>query len=158
MSKRKILRFIVCSIMSLMFFCLSAVGVFATPEVLSRDAISTRDGLVTVCAPENVYSSTTNRKLAISAVASPGTIVTVYRYDPNTLCFHKMWVNGEALEASVGSSWLFATQVDLQPGMNQFLVRGAWDENTYSITRFDVNLLNEGFMDRVKGVISVIFN
>lgn len=155
---KKSMKILACTIVSLMLFCFGALSAFASPEVLTKDAVSTHDGLVTVCAPESAYSSTTNRKLAISAVASPGTVVTVYRYDPNTLCYHKMWVNGEALEASVGSSWLFATQVDLQPGENRFLVRGAWDENTYSIARFDVNLLNEGFMDRVKGVISVIFN
>ncbi len=157
--KRKALQKSLCGFFVLVFlFSLGIVSAFASPESLPSDIVSTKDGLITVRAPETTSSSTTNNKLTISAVASPGTIVTVYRYDGNTGQYQKIWVDGSPLEASVGSSWLFATQVDLQPGLNQFLIRGAWDEYTYSVARFDVNLLKEGFMDRVKGVITVIFN
>lgn len=153
------MRKAVCSFSVLLLaLSLGAICAFASPDYIAADTVSTKDGLITVCAPEQTSSSTTNQKLAISAVASPGTVVTVYRYDGGSGYYQKIWANGSPLEASVGSSWLFATQVDLQPGLNQFLVRGAWDENTYSVARFDVNLLNQGFMDRIKGVITVIFN
>lgn len=158
MTRKKLIKIAVSVFLPILIIAFGALSAFASPEVLPSDIESTREGLITVRTPEYPSSSTTNRKQTISAVASPGTVVTVYRFDPGTGCYHKIWVDDTALEASVGSSWLFATQVDLLPGTNQFLIRGAWDEYTYSVARFEVNLLNDGFMERVKGVISVFFN
>ena len=157
--KKNILRKVIYSfaLVLVMAFALS-VSAFASPDTLPADIASTNENLITVRAPETTTVSTTNSKLAISAVASPGTVVTVYRYDAATDLFHKVMFEGEPVEAVVGSSWLFASQVDLQTGLNQLIVRGAIDEENFTISRFDVNLLNEGFMDRIKGVISVVFN
>lgn len=157
--KKNILRKVMYSfVLVLMLMTVFSLGAFATPDTLPADIISTNESLITVRAPETTTVSTTNSKLAVSAVAAPGTVVTVYRYDAATDLFYKVMLDNEPLEAVVGSSWLFAAQVDLQTGLNQFIVRGAADEENFTISRFDVNLLNEGFMDRIKGVISVVFN
>ncbi|MBR5157092.1 MAG: hypothetical protein IKW59_04915 [Clostridia bacterium] len=157
--KNKILRKVICSFaLALILAAVFSVSAFATPDTLPADIASTNESLITVRAPETTTISTTNSKLAISAVAAPGTVVTVYRYDVATNLFYKVMLEDEPLESVVGSSWLFASQVDLQTGLNQFIVRGAIDDENFTISRFDVNLLNEGFMDRIKGVISVIFN
>ncbi len=144
--------------LALMLMTVFSLGAFATPDTLPADIVSSNESLITVRAPETTTVSTTNSKLAVSAVAAPGTVVTVYRYDAATDLFYKVMLDNEPLESVVGSSWLFAAQVDLQAGLNQFIVRGAIDEENFTISRFDVNLLNEGFMDRIKGVISVVFN
>ena len=157
--KKNILRKVICSFALVLVMSMAiSVGAFATPDTLPADIVSTNESLITVRAPETTTVSTTNSKLAISAVAAPGTVVTVYRYDAATNLFHKVMLENEPLEAVVGSSWLFASQIDLQTGLNQLIVRGAIDEGNFTISRFDVNLLNEGFMDRIKGVISVVFN
>ncbi len=157
MKRRWVLKavsaFLICSLM-----LLSCLTVFASPDSLPADVVSTKEGLITLCTPENSITSTTSDKIALSAIASPGTIVTVYRYDYNTASYQKVFADDAPIEASVGASWLFATQLNLQQGMNQFIIRGAWDDHTYSVTKFDVNLLNLSFMDRVKGIISVFFN
>lgn len=157
MQKRRLAKtfsaFIIC-----VFLLLSTMTVFASPDTLPADVASTKEGLITICTPENSTTSTTSDKIALSALASPGTVVTVYRYDSNTATYQKVWLDDAPLEASVGASWLFATQLNLQHGLNQFLIRGAWDDSTYSVARFDVSLLDLSFMDRIKGIISVFFN
>ncbi len=130
---------------------------YASPEVLPSEVTSTAEGLVTLKAPEQLTSSTTSKKLPISASAPQGALVTVYRYNYSTGCYHKIVTGDIPLEAVVGSTTLFAGQVDLTSGLNKFVIRGAWDDNTYTVVNFDVNVLNDGFMDRIKGVINVIF-
>lgn len=156
--KKPLLKSLCSFSVIVIFLLIGTFSAFASPDTLPGDITSTIEGLITIRNPEAVSSSTTNSKLALSAVASPGTVVTVYRYDANTNTYNKILVDDAPLEATIGASWLFATQVDLSAGQNHFLIRGAWDDETYSVSRFDVSLLNEGFMDRVKGIISVIFN
>lgn len=133
-------------------------AVYAAPDVLPADVTSTAEGLVTLKAPEQLLSSTNNKKLPISATAPQGVQVTVYRYSHATGSYHKITDGDVPLEATVGSTMLFAGQTELFSGTNQFLIRGGWDDSAYTVVKFDVNLLNEGFMDRIKGVISAIFN
>jgi len=128
------------------------------PDVLPGTVESTVQDLVILKAPEQLVSSTNNRKLPISATAPQGVLVSVYRYNYVTGCYHKITLNDIPLESIVGSTMLFAGQVDLNSGANKFLIRGAWDDAAYTVVKFDVNVLNEGFMDRIKGVISTIFN
>lgn len=134
------------------------VSAYASPDVLPASVESTAVGYVTLKAPEQLLTSTTSRKLPISATAPQGVLVSVYRYNYATGCYHKITNGDVPLESVVGSTMLFAGQVDLNSGMNKFLIRGAKDDSVYTVVKFDVNVLNEGFMDRIKGVISVIFN
>ena len=131
---------------------------YAAPDVLPGSVESTATGIVTLKAPEQLFTSTTSRKLPISATAPQGALVSVYRYNYATGYYHKITSGNVPLESVVGSTMLFAGQVDLTSGMNKFLIRGAWDDSVYTVVKFDVNVLNEGFMDRIKGVINVIFN
>ena len=135
-----------------------ATSVYAAPDVLPAEVVSTAEGLVTLKAPEQLITSTNNKKLPISATVPEGAQVTVYRYDYATGCFHKIVVDGVPMETIVGATMLYAGQVDLTVGSNKFLIRGGWDDSVYTVVKFDVNMLNEGFMDRIKGVISAIFN
>ncbi|MBR7163380.1 MAG: hypothetical protein IKD21_00190 [Clostridia bacterium] len=144
----------ILTLVILMSVCLSA---YASPDVLPGTVSSTADGYVTLLAPEQLTTSTTNKSLPISALAPQGTAVTVYRYNYSTGNYHKIVTGGIPLESYVGATSLFAGRVELTSGLNKFLIRGAWDDNTYTVVKFEVNALNEGFMDRIKGVINVIF-
>ncbi len=146
------------ALLLLVFMMGTAVSAYAAPDVLPGSVESTAAALVTLKAPEQLTTSTNNRKLPISATAPQGVLVSVYRYNYSTGCYHKITAGDVPLESVVGSTMLFAGQVDLTSGMNKFLIRGAWDDSVYTVVKFDVNVLNEGFMDRIKGVISTIFN
>ncbi len=135
-----------------------ATSVYAAPDVLPAEIESSVEGLVTLKAPEQLITSTNNKKLPISATAPEGVQVTVYRYSYSTGCYHKIVTDDVPMEAVVGSTMLFAGQVDLTSGLNKFLIRGGWDDSNYTVVKFDVSLLNEGFMDRIKGVITAIFS
>ena len=149
---------VVSATLLLTFLLSLSLTVFASPDLLPGDITSTAPGIVVLKAPEQLMSSTTNRKLPISATAPQGTLVSVYRYNYSTGFYQKIYHDDMPLEAVVGSTTLFAGQVDLTSGMNKFLIRGAIDDNTYSVVSFEVNALNEGFMDRIKGVLNVIFS
>lgn len=134
-----------------------AVTVQAAPDILPANVESTVAGLVTLKSPDQLSSSTTSKKLPISAISPQGTTVTVYRFNAVTGNYHKVWVGDTPLESVVGSTLLYAGQADLYVGKNKFLIRSGWDDYTYTVVKFDVNVLNDGFMDRIKGVINVIF-
>ncbi len=157
MRMKQIAKFVICATILTVMMSLSLTA-FASPDILPGDVTSTAPGLMLLKAPEQLSSSTTNKKLPISATAPQGTTITVYRYNYSTGFYHKVYNDDVPLESVVGSTTLFAGQVDLAQGMNKFLIRGAWDDNTYTVVNFDVNVLNEGFMDRIKGVLNVIFN
>jgi len=156
-TNKRIARFFASILVLVMLFA-ACMSVSAAPEVLSPDVTSTASGLVTLKAPEQLSTSTTNKKLPISATAPQGTTVTVYRYNYATGNYHKIWMGENPVEAVIGSTMLFAGQVDLNSGLNKFIIRGGWDDYNYTVEKFDVNVLNEGFMDRIKGIISVLFN
>ena len=145
------------AMMALVILLSLSLSVYASPDVLPANVASTAEGYLTLLSPEQLTTSTTSKNLPVSALAPIGTEVTVYRYNYSTGNYHKIVTNNVPLEAIVGATSLFAGRVELTPGMNQFLIRGARDENTYTVVHFDVNVLNEGFMDRIKGVINVIF-
>lgn len=140
-------------VMSLFF----ATAALAAPESLGGGVALTRGGLVTLKVPQYVVSTTTNKRLAISAVAPQGTAITVYRYNAATGTYDKAYLNGAPVEAVVGPTTLFAGQVDLNSGVNKFLIRGATSSDAFTVIRFDVTLLSEGFMDRIRSVIDISF-
>ncbi|MBQ2696824.1 MAG: hypothetical protein IJF61_05935 [Clostridia bacterium] len=155
MVKKRILRIGVL-LLSLILLMSLYTSVFASPEVLPETVTSTAEGYVTLLAPEQLTSSTTNKSLPIAASAPEGTVVTVYRYSYTAGNYQKVVVGEVPLESVVGSTTLFAGRTDLTPGLNKFLIRGAKDDETYTVIPFEVNVLNEGFMDRIKGVINII--
>ncbi len=145
-------------LLTLVMLMSMAVSAYAAPDVLPAEVESTVEGLLTLKAPEQLITSTDNKKLPISATVPEGAQVTVYRFDASTGCYHKIVVDDVPMETTVGATMLYAGQVDLTTGNNKFLIRGGWDDSVYTVVKFEVNLLHIGFMDRIKGVISSIFN
>ena len=144
---------VVCLSVSMIFSTLA----FAAPETLAQDTYSTKAGLVSLKAPQYVVSTTTNERLAIAATAPGGTTVTVYRYDAASGLFHKAYLNGAPVEAVVGSTMLFAGQVDLKQGLNKFMLRAEAKDGSVTIVRFEVTLLGKGFLDKIKSILELTF-
>lgn len=145
--------FVVCLTASMLFSTMA----FAAPETLPQDTYSTRAGLVSLKAPQYVVSTTTNERLAIAATAPQGTTVTVYRYDYATGLYSKVYLNGVPVEAKVGSTMLFAGQVDLKQGTNKFMLRAEAHDGAVTVVRFDVTLLGKGFLDKIKSILELTF-
>ncbi|MBE7027951.1 MAG: hypothetical protein E7407_02810 [Ruminococcaceae bacterium] len=145
--------FVVCLMVSVLF----SVTAFAAPETLPGDTYSTKPGLVFLRAPQYVVSTTTNERLAIAATAPQGTTVTVYRYDAASGLYNKAYLNDAPVEAVVGSTMLFAGQVDLVSGANKFIIRGEAVDGSATVVHFDVSLLSKDFMERIKSIIELNF-
>lgn len=145
--------FVVCLTVSMLF----SLSAFAAPETLPADTYSTRAGLVSLRVPQYVVSTTTNERLAIAATAPQGTTVTVYRYDAASGLYNKAYCGGAPVEAVVGSTMLFAGQVDLAGGGNKFIIRGEASDGTATVVHFDVSLLSKDFMERIKSIIELNF-
>lgn len=134
-----------------------SIAAFAAPETLPGDVTSTKAGLVSLKVPQQIVSTTTNETLAISATAPQGTTVTVYRFNTVTGEYNKVYLNEAPVEAVVGPTMLFAGQVELSHGMNKFIIRGESPDGNSTVVRFEVTLLNKGFMERIKSLIDFHF-
>lgn len=145
--------FVVCLMVSVLF----ATSALAAPETLPADTYSTRPGLVFLRAPQYAVSTTTNERLAIAASAPEGTTVTIYRYDTASGLYNKVYLNDAPVEAVVGSTMLFAGQVDLVSGANKFIIRGEAADGAATVVHFDVSLLSKDFMERIKSIIELNF-
>lgn len=139
---RKLKKYGAAFCVALVLMCAAAVSAFATPDTLNADVTSTVWGIMNVKSPELSVSATNKRILPISAVANEGVRITVYRYNYDTGMYHKVWVNDTTLEAVVGSTGLFAGQVELINNCSKFIVRGENWDGRYQIERFEVNLVD----------------
>ncbi len=121
----------------------------ASSETVTADYAGSCDWLITVKNPEATPSDTSSKTFVISAVALEGTIITLYNFNPETELFEKLYVDGEPLETVVGASGLYAQQITLQEGMNSLMVYATNGVDDQSV-RLDINLLSEGFIDKIK--------
>lgn len=136
--------------LSLIFLiCVCPLLADAASETVTADYSATCDWLITVKNPEAAFSSTSSKTVVISAVALEGTIITLYNLNPETNLYEKIYVDGAALETVVGASGLYAQQITLKEGVNNLMVyatNGVDDQ----IAKLSINLLSEGFIDKIK--------
>lgn len=129
--------------------CLCPIVSSASSETVTLDYAGTCDWLITIKNPESVSSTTSAKTLVISAVAVEGAMITVYNLNPQTNLYEKMYADGAPLEAVVGASGLYAQQITLKEGMNNLMVYATNGFDDQAI-RLDINLLSEGFIDKIK--------
>lgn len=129
--------------------CASPLLGMASSETVTADYAGSCDWLITVKNPEVNPSDTSTKTFVISAVALEGTIITLYNFNPETELYDKLYVDGEPLETVVGASGLYAQQITLQEGMNNLMVYATNGVDDQSV-RLDINLLSEGFIDKIK--------
>ena len=85
-------------------------------------------------------SSTANKFCVISAVAVPGTKVTLYNYESSRGQYVKMYSDGRALEAVVGAAGLYARTVSLKNGANTILVVAS-NGNSVETVKLDITVV-----------------
>lgn len=140
--------------------CAAPLCSFASPETLPASYGGTVDYLINIKNPDTVSSSTSTRTYVLSAVGVPGTTVTLYSMGEDGL-FHKMYVDGVALETVIGASGLYAQQITLIDGTNTLLVRCEGGEGEEQGVHLYINLLSQGFLDKLKSFtvdITNVFN
>ena len=158
MKKSKFNKWIFLIFILIFTMLFSSVGVLAAPANLAAGISSTNNSLLTLKAPDSQNVSTTNKLLPVSAVAPVGSVVAVYKYNAGTGEYNKVYMGEKPVEATVGATMLFASQVELTLGTNKFLVYCEAGEQNYQITEFEVKLLNQSFIDKLKSIAGMIFN
>lgn len=158
MKKRKLNRLLLLILAFTFSMLLMSAQAFAAPDSLPADIESTATELITLKAPDTESLSTTNKCLPVSATAPQGAVVSLYKYNAASDTYNKVYVDETPMETTVGATMLYASQVELTQGVNKFLIRSELNEATYQVVKFEVNLLNEGFMDKIKSIAGMIFN
>ncbi len=145
-------------------FLSAHIGVFASPETLSVDAAGNSTGLVVVTKPKNQKESTFDEAYTISGYGKGGTVVTLYRYNPDTNLYQKFYTEvkmadskgGEqvirrASETTIGTSGLFINTIVLNQGDNTVIVRAENDDKV-QLMKLDIKKYNYTIIDLIKSL------
>ena len=122
----------------------------AASENLPADFSGSVSYLIDIRNPESIISSTTNKSCVISAVALPGTTVTLYSFNTSSNTYEKMYVEGRALEAVVGASGLYAQNIELSAGLNSIMVVAAANGETIETVKLEITLLKSSISENIK--------
>ncbi len=139
----------VLAIVVALIVCILPMSAFASQEVLPSGYAGNTDSLIEVKNPDSAVSTTNNKTCVISAVAVPGTTVTIYSYDVAQAQYVKLYSEGKALETEIGAAGLFAQNVELKNGTNTLLVVAA-SGNLVETVKLDIN------MERSEAVENII--
>ncbi|MBE7030234.1 MAG: hypothetical protein E7409_02270 [Ruminococcaceae bacterium] len=153
---RRFYKSILTAVLALVI-CVLPLCSFASPEVLPASYGGTVDYLINIKNPDTVTSTTSTRTYVLSAVGLPGTTVTLYSMGADGQ-YYKMYADGVALESVIGASGLYAQQITLLDGTNTILVRCATDAGEEQGVHLYINLLGQGFLDKLKAFTVDITN
>lgn len=124
----------------------------AASENLPRDYSGTVNYLIDIRNPESIISSTANKSCVISAIALPGTTVTLYALNSSTNTYEKIYADGKALEATVGASGLYAQNIELKSGLNNIMVVASVNGETIETVKLEITLLKSNVSENVKSL------
>ncbi len=145
---KKLLKTLIALSLTAMI-CVLPVAGFASGETVAADYAGSCQWLMTIKNPETLSAATSAKTFVISAAAVEGSVITLYALNPNTNLFEKLYVDGAPLETAVGASGLYAQQITLKEGQNNLMVYATNGFDDQAI-RLDINLLSEGFIDKLK--------
>ena len=145
MLNKKFIAFLMAAMLMLM-----PMVSMAFTENLPADFSGSVNYLIDIRNPESIISSTTNKSCVISAVALPGTTVTLYSLNTATNTYEKMYVEGKALEAVVGASGLYAQNIELSAGLNNIMVVASANGETIETVKLEITLLKNTISENIK--------
>jgi len=147
MLNKRIIAFLMAAILMLL-----PVVSMASNENLPADFSGSVNYLIDIRNPESIISSTTNKSCVISAVALPGTTVTLYEFNTSNNTYEKMYVGGRALEATVGASGLYAQNIELHNGLNTIMVVASANGETIETVKLEITLLKSSVSENIKSL------
>ncbi|WHH57402.1 hypothetical protein [Petroclostridium sp. X23] len=149
MVKRLIQAFIVTMALSV-----ATVG-FAAPDAMEIDDDGTVDDLITIISPAEENVTTYNEVEPISVSGREGVSIAVYVYDNGSSKYRNIMLKddeGELVnEIELGASGLFAQELDLVEGVNQFALRAQLSDEVYQVEKIGFTLM-KALADKIKGL------
>ncbi len=133
------------------------VSALASAEVLPATYAGNTNSLIEIKNPNAATSSTANRACVISAVAVPGTTVTLYSYDAVNNQYVKMYSEGKALETEVGAAGLFAQNIELKNGSNTILVVASYGNYTET-EKLEITLVKSEVAESIINIWQTLIN
>lgn len=150
------LRLILISVICILIMSISVTG-FAAADILASDYAGNTDTLIDIKNPEAAVSSTASKVCVISAVATPGTTVTLYTLDTESNTYTKMYSEGAPLETVVGAAGLYAQNIELKAGVNNILVTAESGE-LVETTRLEITLIKNSLSDTIRNIWQAIIS
>ena len=144
---KKIIPFVIAAMLVML-----PVIAMASSDNLPADYSGSVNYLIDIRNPESIISSTTNKACVISAIALPGTTVTLYSLNRETNTYDKIYADGKALEATVGASGLYAQNIELKSGLNSIMVVASANGETIETVKLEITLLKSSVSDNVKSL------
>ncbi len=138
----------ILSILLVFIICMLPISAFASAETLPVGYEGNTDSLIEIKNPATSVFSTANKVCVISAVAVPGTKVTLYAYDSIQGQYVKLYSEGKALEAEVGAAGLYAQSVELKGGLNNIFVV-ATSGNLVETNKLDITMLRSEIAESI---------
>jgi len=139
----------------ILVLCMIPTAVFAAAETLPAGYAGNTDSLIDVKNPEAAVSTTTNKVCVVSAVAVPGTVVTLYSFDGAQ--YNKMYSEGKALEAEVGAAGLYAQSIELKNDVNTILVVATSGNSTETI-KLDITVVKTDVVENIINIWQTLIN
>ena len=147
----------ILAIVIALIICILPVSAFASQEALPAGYVGNTDSLIEVKNPASAASTTTNKVCVISAVAVPGTTVTLYTYDAAQAQYIKMYSEGKALEAEVGAAGLYAQNIELKNGTNTILVV-ATSGSSVETVKLDITMERSEVAENIINIWQTLIN
>lgn len=124
----------------------------AAAENLPADYSGSVSYLIDIKNPESIISSTTSKTCVISASAVCGTTITLYSLNTETNTYDKMYIDGKALEATVGQSNMYAQSIELKNGLNSIMVVASANGEVFETVKLEITLLKSSVSSDVKSL------
>lgn len=148
----KYTKHVLIAVIAVLMSVMLPVAALASAETLPASYAGNVDYLIDIRNPESVISSTTGKSCTLSAVAVPGTVVTLYSFNESTNTYEKLYSDGKALETTVGASGFYAQSISLKNGLNTILVVASTNKDTVETTRLEITLLKTNVSENVKSL------
>ena len=144
-------------LISIMTFSTIAALADMPAEVSPTDA-GTTTGLIDLKNPSTSTSTTTQDNFIISGVGLEGVQAGLYNQLVDGQNYKILVIDGEIAQQYIGSSGFYAQKVYLIQGKNELLVRAEASDGKYEIKKFEINLLNDNFWERLSKIpFSLLF-
>ena len=143
-------KFIPVLVVSAVMAC--SVIAYAAPAAVAPSDTGNTTGLIELKNPATDTSTTTQNNFVISGVGLEGVLTGLYEQKIDGEDYRIMVIDGELAQQIIGSSGLFAQRVYLIQGKNTLIIRAETTYGQYEIKRFEINLLNDNFWERLKKI------
>ena len=129
----------------------------ANPSTISAGTGGNATNLIVVKKPETKNSATLKKTYGVTGTGKIGVKVAYYKFNGSSYIALGD-TNGAMAQTTIGTAGVFYKQVSLSEGHNKFAVRAEAPNGTYQIVYFDINVLNQNFLNNITGFSNGIQN